>query len=127
MRLFYIALVGPLVAALGACAGSPPVRTASTEAAAPVARSAPAMPADAVVERQVKVDATNIVEVQKAGYKIVNEDGKTLYCRRDLNTGSHLRSTTTCLTETELNEALERSRAGVEDMARHRLPPHQGP
>ena len=134
MRLLYMAVLGPLLAGLAACAGSPE-KAPSSSAPAP-APAAPTMtpvgqpiPASqpAERERQVKVDATNIVEVQKAGYKIVDEGGKTLYCRRDLNTGSHLRKTTTCLTEAELNEALERSKRGVEDMARHQLPPHQGP
>jgi hypothetical protein len=99
MRFFYLFAV----AAVAGCAGN-------AERAAPMA------------ERQVPIDATNIVEVQKAGYKIVNEDGRTLYCKRDLNTGSHVRKTTTCLTEQEWTQMIDASRRGVEAMRRERLP-----
>jgi hypothetical protein len=75
--------------------------------------------------RVVKVDSTNITEAQKAGYKIVNKDGKNLYCRRDLQTGSHLRYTTACLTEEEWRSLQDMSRRGVEEMMR-RQPPVQG-
>ena len=40
--------------------------------------------------RQVPVDSKNVVDVQRAGYKLVNRDGEKLYCRRELETGSHL-------------------------------------
>jgi len=69
-------------------------------------------------ERQVKLDASNIAEAQKAGYRIVDQDGKRMYCRRDKNTGSHVRATTTCLTEDEWRAAAELSQRGVEAMSR---------
>ena len=75
-------------------------------------------PKAASEERQVKLDASNIAEAQKAGYKIVDEDGKRMYCRRDKNTGSHVRTTTTCLTEDEWRAAAEASQRGVEAMSR---------
>ena len=76
-------------------------------------------------ERVVQIDATNIVPAQKAGYKIVNKDGKALYCKRSLNTGSHLRYSTSCLTEQEWRELAETSERGVEEMRRN-VPPPQG-
>ena len=75
--------------------------------------------------RQEKLDASNIVEAQKAGYKIVDENGKKRYCKRDLNTGSHVRYTTTCLTEEEWQAMIDASRRSVEAMSRTR-PPIQG-
>jgi hypothetical protein len=76
-------------------------------------------------EHQVKLDSSNIVEAQKAGYKIVNENGEKRYCKRDLMTGSHVRYTTTCLTEKEWQEMIDASRRSVEAMSRTR-PPLQG-
>jgi hypothetical protein len=73
--------------------------------------------------REVPLDSSNIVEAQKAGYKIVDEDGKKLYCKKDLNTGSHLRKTTTCLTEAEWIAMIDASRRGVEAMRRNTIPP----
>ena len=46
-----------------------------------------------------KPEAKTLDEAQKLGYKIVNEDGKTLYCRETMKLGSHLRKDKTCLTE----------------------------
>jgi hypothetical protein len=99
MRLFYMLTVG----VLAGCAGN--------------AERAP------TAERQVPVDASNIVEVQKAGYKIVTKDGQKLYCRRDLKTGSQVRYTTSCLTKAEWTAMSDASRRGVEAMRRDRVPP----
>lgn len=76
------------------------------------------------VEREVPIDATNIVPAQKAGYKMVNKDGQKLYCKRTLNTGSHLRYTTTCLSEAEWRQLQDTSRQSVEAMRRTAPPPH---
>lgn len=100
--------LGMMTLALAGCAGTPKEATPT-----------------AAAERQVPVDATNIVDAQKAGYKVVNENGKTLYCKKDLNTGSHVRTTTTCLTEQEWTAMIDASRRGVEAMTRNR-PPKQG-
>jgi hypothetical protein len=82
-------------------------------------------PAEPPVTREVKLDASNVAEAQAAGYKIVNENGKTLFCRKELQTGSHVRYRTSCLTEQEWKQAAEAGQATVRDMAR-RVPPPQG-
>jgi hypothetical protein len=82
-------------------------------------------PAEPPATRQVKVDGSNVAEAQAAGYKIVNEKGKTLYCRKELQTGSHVRYRTSCLTEQEWKQMAESARASVQDMSR-RVPPPQG-
>jgi len=75
--------------------------------------------------KQVKVDGSNVAEAQAAGYKIVNENGKTLFCRKELETGSHVRYRTSCLTEAEWKQMAESAKASVQDMSR-RVPPPQG-
>ena len=82
-------------------------------------------PAGPPETKQVKVDGSNVAEAQAAGYKIVNEDGKTLFCRKELLTGSHVRYKTSCLTEQEWKQMAESGRATVQDMGR-RVPPPQG-
>lgn len=64
-------------------------------------------PAEPPVTKQVKVDVTNVAEVQRAGYKVVNKHGEKLYCRTDLITGSHVRTKTQCLTEQELYDQMQ--------------------
>jgi hypothetical protein len=60
--------------------------------------------------RRVRVDASNIVEAQAAGYRIVNKQGETLYCRKEYLTGSRLKTTTSCLTAAQWTELSQRSR-----------------
>ena len=79
-------------------------QTASTPAPPPtyVATDAPA--------------ALTLEEAQKLAYKIVNEDGKTLYCRETRKLGSHVQKERTCLTETEMYEARNSNQRQFEDM-----------
>ena len=76
------------------------------------------------VTKVVPVDASNIVEAQAAGYKVVNENGKDLLCRKELMTGSHARYRTSCLTPEEWKSLADSQRSTVQDMAR-RMPPPQ--
>jgi hypothetical protein len=77
------------------------------------------------VTKVVPVDASNIAEAQAAGYKVVNENGKDLLCRKELRTGSHARYRTSCLTPEEWRSLADAQRSTVQDMARRR-PPVQG-
>jgi hypothetical protein len=83
-----------------------------------------ATPPKEPVTREVPVDASNIAEAQAAGYKVVNENGKDLLCRKELLTGSHARYRTSCLTPEEWRSLADSQRASVQDMA-HRRPPPQ--
>ena len=76
--------------------------------------STPKQPPAPPVTKTVTVDATNVVEVQHAGYQIVNKDGEKLYCRRDPVLGSLVRYTTTCLTEAELIRQQANNQAAME-------------
>jgi predicted transglutaminase-like cysteine proteinase len=74
---------------------------------------------------QVKVDAKNVQSVMRSGHKIVDEKGRTLYCKTEAKTGSRLQKTTTCLTEEQWDALAEASRVGVE-RASSSQPPPQG-
>lgn len=60
--------------------------------------------------------ATTLAEAQKLGYKIVNEDGKTMYCRETPKLGSHVQKERTCLTEAEMYEARNANQRNFENM-----------
>lgn len=66
-----------------------------------------------------------VQEAQQAGYRIVNENGKTVYCRDQLKTGSHVRHETICLTKEELEAAREASRRNMDQLMKP-IPPPQG-
>src|SRR5262245_62038030 len=127
MALYGPATIGPNVA-LQSPVKSPGIlmRTLiSCVLAACVLAACASQPAAPPVTKQVKVDGSNVAEAQAAGYKSVNENGKTLYCRKEQMTGSHVRTRTSCLTEQEWKQAAEQGRAAMQDMSR-RVPPPQG-
>jgi hypothetical protein len=110
MRLIVIGLF----AALAACAGTPSEPT--------TAPASPASPQSAT-NVQVTGDAETLLAAQGAGYKVVNKDGQQLLCRKDRQTGSHTRYTTSCMTPQEWETLTRSSRQTTEDLTRRRLPP----
>ena len=95
---------------LAGCAGAPPA-------------DAPTTPANPPVTHRVKIDASNIVAVQYAGYKLVNKDGEPLYCRTDPVTGSHIQTRTVCLTERELQEQMNANRQALSPITSKQVGP----
>ena len=75
---------------------TPAATAAKADAPAPVTQTPPADAPD-----PDKLDADKIMAAQKAGYQIKNENGQTLLCRRELQTGSRVRYRTSCLTARE--------------------------
>ncbi len=64
-----------------------------------------------------------IADAKKAGYRIVDREGTTMYCRTRMKTGSRVQKETECLTEAEIEYIGEASRRGLADMARQPPPP----
>lgn len=63
-----------------------------------------------------KPAATTLEEAQKLGYKVVDENGRQLYCREQPKLGSHLLKERVCLTEEELLAAREASQRNFQNM-----------
>jgi hypothetical protein len=76
-----------------------------------------ARPAGSEEPHKVKVDGSNVVAVQQAGYKLVNKDGEKLYCRTDFVTGSHVVTRTTCLTEQELYDQMNANQHSMQSFS----------
>jgi hypothetical protein len=111
MRLIAIAAT---VALLTACASTPKSAPAPAAKAPPLAATtltATAQPGQ--TEKFATIDATNITEAQRAGYKVVNESGKQLYCKRDVVTGTRLKYRTTCLTADEMRAVSAQARDAI--------------
>jgi hypothetical protein len=99
-------IIGCVLAALAVgCASTEPVKSES-----PVAK-------------EVKIDSTNIAEAQAAGYQVVDKGGHKLFCRKELQTGSHVRYKTSCMSEQEWAQLAQSSRESVQSMARRVQPP----
>ncbi|MDQ1309055.1 MAG: hypothetical protein QG601_323 [Pseudomonadota bacterium] len=77
-----------LALSLVACASPPPTAPATAGSLAPASE-----------EEEIRLA---VQEAVQKGYKVVTEDGQTLYCRKDLKTGSRVQSNLTCLTENQL-------------------------
>jgi hypothetical protein len=112
MRLVAIAATAAL---LTACASTPPSAPAAAAQAPPPSTGAQAVTAEPAAkdDKFATIDATNIADAQRAGYKIVNENGKQLYCKRDLVTGTRLKYKTRCLTADEMRAVSAQGRDSV--------------
>ena len=75
----------------------------------------------------VKVDASNVVELQKAGYIIKDENGKRLYCTRETMTGSHIETRTACLTQREWEQIREDTQRAMHQISTPQPPPPPSP
>jgi len=94
--------LGVCVALLAACASQP----ATEAAAAPVAPA----PASAAPAAQTEADTAAALEKKfqdaAKGYKVVQRDGQTLYCKKEKVIGSTL-PTLQCMTEAQLRNQVE--------------------
>jgi hypothetical protein len=103
---------------MAGCAGKPSVPTTYVSARGTPLAAAP-MRADGTLDTQ------KLAEAKRAGgYSLVNENGKSLYCRTDVRVGSHVRKNTDtlCLTAQEMIDLHERTRRSLEQI----VPFHMG-
>jgi hypothetical protein len=60
----------------------------------------------------------DLADLRKAGYTIKKQNGETLYCRKDKETGSRLKTNTFCLTAEQLRQMQANTRDGMREMTR---------
>lgn len=98
----------------------PPTATQNANASATPASDAKATstPASSTSPIEGELDAEKIMAAQRAGYQIRNENGQTLLCRRDLQTGSRVRYKTSCLTAREWAQLEEENKLQLKSMER---------
>jgi hypothetical protein len=68
---------------------------------------------------QAKADQLEAIRfAMDNGYRIKNQNGQTLYCREDADTGSRVRTTISCLTPMELKQMHDRFEKDLERIRR---------
>ena len=90
-----------LLTAIAGCASGPQSKS-QPEAAAALGVAAGATDE----EKADQLDAIRFA--MDNGYRIKNQNGQTLYCREDTDTGSRVRTTISCLTPQELKAMHDR-------------------
>ncbi len=101
-----------------------PTEVTSAEADAAADPETPATPATAEAAKDkpaaaVKpADADALLRAQAAGYKLVNKDGRELFCKKEMVTGSRLATRTRCLTLAQLEEQRNATKDMLMDMNR---------
>jgi membrane-bound lytic murein transglycosylase B len=98
---------------LAACASAPPAPATPATPATPAVAASPAtssaaQPATGAAQTEKHTAETLEKKFQEAarGYKVVQRDGKTLYCKRERVIGSSI-PTMQCLTEAQLRTQVE--------------------
>lgn len=64
------------------------------------------------------VDKAKIAKARKAGFRIVEDHGTVLYCRKESVTGSYIRQTNVCLTEAQWKRESEDAQRAADDISR---------
>lgn len=107
-----------------------PAQPAAPQAATPAAPPSDAKPvsetpaaaaatdAKASSPTEGELDAEKIMAMQAAGYTIKNENGQTLLCRQDLQTGSRLRHKTSCMTARQWEQLQEENKMQLKSLER---------
>ena len=110
---------------LSACSGSQPAQEPIAHTQAPAGTSgARSEAATAAVGGDAQqLTAERIMQLQREGYKLVDRDGQTYYCRTDAKTGSHLAHETICMTEAEATSLRDQTKQGLGRVMREQPPP----
>jgi hypothetical protein len=119
LLLILVLAVTGCASALAEVPAAPAPAIEMTPAASP-ATAAVTAPAAGVRTSAEKEELVKAIETAiKKGYKVVNEDGQTLYCRKELKTGSRVRSNLVCLTEDRLLAEQQGARDFLEGIQRN--------
>lgn len=84
----------------------------------------PAASASAAETKQVpgekpdRLDNEALLRAQAAGYKLVNKDGKEVFCKKETVTGSRLATRTRCVTLAQLEAERNATRDMLAEMSR---------
>jgi hypothetical protein len=110
---------------LSACSGSQSAKEPIAHTQAPAGTNGARSEAvtAAVGGDAQKLTAERIMQLQREGYKLVDRDGQTYYCRTDAKTGSHLAHETVCMTEAEATSLRDQTKQGLGRVMREQPPP----
>jgi alpha/beta superfamily hydrolase len=100
---------GVIALMLTACATQPaesPAQSSSNPAPPAAATSSPPAPNSAAAENDTAAAMEKRFQDAARGYKVVQKDGKTLYCKREKQIGTTI-PTMNCMTESQLRHQVE--------------------
>jgi hypothetical protein len=105
------ALMLVVAVAVVGCASQP-----RTHPSKPAPAQAPAAPSSAAAQSADSVEARRLAAAHKLNLKVVDKDGKQLFCRSNLVTGSHLQRDETCYTADQLDHMQAQMRRDLDQI-----------
>jgi hypothetical protein len=109
-----------------ALAGSAYAQTTEPVAADSKEKSTAAAPASdskpAAEKKSLDPQTADLAELQAAGYRVQKRNGETLYCRKDPETGSRVRTNTFCLTREQLTQIEANTRDSMRALTKDNSP-----
>src|SRR5512134_1407628 len=124
IAVFSVFAGAPALAQQAVETAEPSVTATEDTSAKAAAAESPAPPATTVAAKTepaaavLQADGDALLRAQAAGYKLVNKDGKELYCKKEMVTGSRLATRTRCLTLAQLEEQRNATKDMLMDMSR---------
>jgi len=95
-----------------------PANPAATPAVAAKAEAAEPAKGGKAAEDLKGADNDALLRAQAAGYKLVDKDGKQVFCKKEMVTGSRLATRTRCLTLAQLEAERNATKDMLLDMSR---------
>ncbi len=117
-------IFGCLLIAAG-CAGTPsgPAPASAPPATKYVSDKPVVTAPDGVNKDDKDYLAKLTADAKRRGYTLVNQDGETLYCRKDAPTGSHLATQTICMTQKEMEDMRSDTQRMLQSTQMQQRPP----
>src|SRR5687767_12114598 len=124
MRIQAFLAAAMLIGTAAAQSPTPAAPDANAKPEASAAAASTTAPATSACDKSAAKDAKKVAkgeidpctadlgDLQKAGYVIKKQNGETLYCRKDKETGSRVKSNTFCLTRDQLMQMQANTRDG---------------
>jgi hypothetical protein len=128
MKYSYFILMGVVLSGLAQQASSQqatdqqPAQKDAPAVTAEASTAAATAPADA----QKAAAPFDLIALQKAGYKIVDNNGEKLFCKREPVLGSRLLYTTRCMTQEQLQRRTNNAQDTISDLSRRAPAPRIG-
>ncbi len=95
-----------------------PASDAAAETGAPAEAAAQAAKPETAAADLKRADNDALLRAQAAGYKLVTKEGKEVFCKKEMVTGSRLATRTRCLTLAQIEAERNATKDMLLDMSR---------
>jgi hypothetical protein len=65
------------------------------------------------------LEASKVADLERSGFVITKKNGERLYCTKSVETGSHMSTTASCLTQAEWDRVHQNTQSAMDALTEH--------